>query len=365
MEEKINDWWKKENETPVLMINATEVYKSRHPLTRSSKTEKSEQDTNINKFWFDLQLRIKSFAEGLQYTYYGSEAYPYFFVDFGPGLLAGFLGGELKFDFKSMWIESSLEDYDEMKKLELDKNSYYWKKVEEMTELALERCDDKFLVSITDIGGIMDVLSGMRGSNQFLRDLVQRPQQVKEALEKIKDAWFETFEYFSDRLLSEQECMVAWNGIYSEKPTYTPQNDMSCMISPERFREFSLGNIEEITKRIERTVYHLDGPGALRHLDDILSLEDLNAVQWVPGAGAPGGNARSQDSEYAIEPGLMHWIDYLKKIQDAGKSLELWVNPNDVKPLMEELDPEGLLMKVDCKTEREAKKLERKGGKLP
>lgn len=149
--------------------------------------------------------------------------------------------------------------------------------------------------------------------------------------------------------------MVAWNGVYSEKPTYTPQNDMSCMISPERFREFSLGHIKDITERIDRTVYHLDGPGAMKHLEDILSLEELNAVQWVPGAGAPGG--ANPNSPYGKNRGMLRWVEDLKKIKDKGKSIELSVHPDDAVPLIRELGSENLLLKIRCKNCEEAESI--------
>ena len=33
--------------------------------------------------------------------------------------------------------------------------------------------------------------------------------------------------------------------------------------------------------------YHLDGPGAVVHLDALLEIPHMKAIQWVPGAGQP------------------------------------------------------------------------------
>ena len=37
------------------------------------------------------------------------------------------------------------------------------------------------------------------------------------------------------------------------------------------------------------SLYHLDGKGALIHLDKILAIEKIDAVQWQPGDGAGFG----------------------------------------------------------------------------
>lgn len=342
---RFSKWWKGELRDPLIWITCD-----------FPRWSGPYEDGDFKKTWCDPEFRIESFLKEMESAIFIGDSISYHFINYGPCILASFIGGKINFDAETMWIESTLEEYENLEeKLSLDKDNYYWNLVEELTDLSLKKSKGNFVTSITDIGGIMDVLSGMRGSNQLLRDLVRRPQKVKKALEKIRDAWFETFEYFSDKLMSQQNCMVAWNGIYSEKPTYTLQNDMSCMISPEMFREFSLGNIKEITKGIDRTVYHLDGPGALKHLDEILSLEDLNAIQWIPGAGAPGG--ANPDNPYGKDKGMLHWVGQLEEIKEKGKSIEVSVHPEDAVPLIKELGPENLLLKMSCRNQREGRRI--------
>jgi hypothetical protein len=36
---------------------------------------------------------------------------------------------------------------------------------------------------------------------------------------------------------------------------------------------------------MDRCLYHLDGPQALRYLDRLLEIPAVHAIQWVPGAG--------------------------------------------------------------------------------
>ncbi len=53
------------------------------------------------------------------------------------------------------------------------------------------------------------------------------------------------------------------------------------------FKQFVLNTLRTDTEKLDNVIYHLDGVGELNHLDDILSLEKLKAVQWVFGDGQP------------------------------------------------------------------------------
>jgi hypothetical protein len=103
--------------------------------------------------------------------------------------------------------------------------------------------------------------------------------------------------------------------------------DFSCIISPENFEEFIIPELIDEIDFLPASLYHLDGPDALRHLDRLLEIEKLGGIQWVYGAG---------------QPSAMHWIPTLKKIQDAGKLVEVTCEPEDIIPVCEALKPQGV-----------------------
>lgn len=59
---------------------------------------------------------------------------------------------------------------------------------------------------------------------------------------------------------------------------------------------------------LEYPLYHFDGQEQLRHLDMLLGLKKLRAIQWTP---------------VAAQPPTVAFLPQLKKIQAAGKSLLL------------------------------------------
>ena len=69
--------------------------------------------------------------------------------------------------------------------------------------------------------------------------------------------------------------------------------------------------LREDMKRLRHTIYHLDGVGELKHLDALLSLPELNAIQWVYGVGQPGPHA---------------WMDLYRKVENAGKQVMIIEN---------------------------------------
>jgi hypothetical protein len=116
------------------------------------------------------------------------------------------------------------------------------------------------------------------------------------------------------------------------------------MISQKDFRRFALPYLREQCQRIDYTLYHLDGVDALRHLDAVLEIEKLKAVQWTPGAGQPQG-------------GNPCWYDLYRRIRKAGKSvMPCWVEPQELRPLLDQVGPEGLNILMHFRSEREIDK---------
>ncbi len=105
--------------------------------------------------------------------------------------------------------------------------------------------------------------------------------------------------------------------------------------------EFVIPNIEKEAAFLEKSIFHLDGPGAVDKLDLLLDINRLDRIQWVPGAG---------------HPTAVHWLPMLKKIQDKKKVLWISSPAEEVKELVNNLQPKELVIKVEdsFKNEQEA-----------
>ena len=116
-------------------------------------------------------------------------------------------------------------------------------------------------------------------------------------------------------------------GLWAPERHHSLQCDFAALLSPGMFEDFFIPEIQEMCRRLPYSIFHLDGPDCIRHLDLLLDIHELNAIKWEPGAGQPGPS---------------HWIPLLKKIQDKGKGIQINASLDETKTLLEYLSPEGL-----------------------
>ena len=83
----------------------------------------------------------------------------------------------------------------------------------------------------------------------------------------------------------------------------------------------------------------MDGKGSLKHLDALLEIEKLNAIQWVYGAG----HGRASD-----------WIPVYQKVQAAGKGVQINIQLDELDTIMRNLRPEGVFLSVGVNDEETA-----------
>jgi len=112
------------------------------------------------------------------------------------------------------------------------------------------------------------------------------------------------------------------------------------MIGPDMFAEFVTPYLARQCARLDYSVYHLDGPECIRHVQHLVKIPKLNAIQWTPGPGFDVGDTR--------------WYDLYHEVRAGGKSLLLiGVHPDFIKPLLKEFGPDGLFIMPGKKYETE------------
>lgn len=211
-----------------------------------------------------------------------------------------------------------------------------------MIETAVEAGEGRYMVGLTDMHGGGDALAALRNPEDLCRDLIDCPQKVKEMMAFLTPLWFEVYEGQHNLIQRKMQGSTTWLPAWSPGRYYPTSCDFICMISQEMFREFFLDDIIAQVEWLDHSLFHLDGPGAIKHLDLLLEIPKLGGIQWVPGAGSPS---------------MTHWIPLLKRIQAAGKNLHLSVASDEVLPLLSALSPKGLMLSTWCRTESEAKDL--------
>jgi len=321
--QKFEEYWNRENhDRPLVLITGRR---------QDAKVSAVSEPKNIRDRWLDFEYVLKKARESFENTWFGGEAYPSFNPNLGPDILGAILGCDLEFGENTSWAVHFVDDWNKFSNLKFDEENIWWKKIKELTELAVQDAKGDYFVGITDLHPGMDALVSLRGPENVSTDLYDFPDEVKRANFQV----LEVFKEIYDRLYKITTKNLAgtsnWANIWHPGRWYITSTDFICLISPAMFDEFVLPELEMELEWLEASIFHLDGPGALKHLDRLLELPKLKGIQWVYGAGQPSAS---------------HWIPILKKIQEKGRLIQVEVKAGELGVMLEALKPEGVFYMI-------------------
>lgn len=298
-------------------------------------------DAERLRYWTDPERIIARNRHLMENTYYGGEAFPSIFVDLGAGGHAGFFKGAKHYFGDSVWFFPSLEDPND---LEFDENSFLFGKTLELARAFVEDSRGDYMVSMPDSTGNADALSHLMGPDALLPAMVEDPEAVKGALKKIEAAYERVMRevYAIVRDNNEGGSCIQWLSTWSPGMHAQMQCDLSVMISNPMFEEFVMPELRAQCDLLDCALYHFDGVEQIRHLDSLLSIPRLRAIQWTQVAG---------------QKPCTDYIPQLRRIQAAGKSLLILVTPDQIQPLMENLSSKGLYLITTASSRDEADRI--------
>jgi hypothetical protein len=224
-------------------------------------------------------------------------------------------------------------------KLALDWNNVYLKKLEELTACALERCKYKALVGYTDLHPGLDCVAAWRNTQKLCIDMLEAPEQVERLAELAGVDFEKIYDHFDGILKTAGQPSVSWMGIPSFGRMHIPSCDFSTLISPRLFQRFGLPLLKKEVQTMTHNVFHVDGRGVAKHLETILNVPEVHAVQWVQGVG----------SDYAI----MQWVPFIKDLQARNKPVIVDLSKEDLNDFISVMDPKGLFLWVASESEEE------------
>jgi len=326
------EFWNKENhDRPLICVQL--------PLN-NNKNRPNEPET-IKECWENTGYVITCARNSIENTYYGGEAIPVFNPNLGPDILGAIAGCEIEYGWGTSWAIHNVDDWDKLKPITFDKNNRWWQKIEEITKAAVYDSKGDYLVGITDLHAGTDGLVSLRGPENLCMDLIDNSGHIVKRINEIFSVYKEVYNRLDSIIKEKQEGTINWMSIWHpQKRWYPVSTDFSCMVSKEAYNNFIVPGLIDELNFFDAAIYHLDGPGALRHLDKILELPNLNGIQWVPGAG--------QDS-------ASKWIPLLQKIQNNGKLIQIYCDISEVEILCRNLNPEGVQILVGgCKSKQES-----------
>lgn len=283
---------------------------------------------NHEERWLDIEYRAEMIDTALRNRIYYADALPIAFPNMGPEIFSAWCGCGYQYGQDTTWSVPCIEDWEQdEKKAAFNPQHPLYRKTMDFTKLLLEYGVGSFIVGLTDFHPGADHIAALRDPQNMAIDLLENPEPVKRLLQRSYQDYFQIYDAFYALLSSSGMPITSWLPLIHTGKYYIPSNDFSCMISTPMFIEFFLPWLIEECKFYDRSIYHLDGPGALRHLDTILDVEDLDALQWVCGAG---------------NEGFHRWVSVYQKVQKKGKSMQLNITLAELPLVFETLRPEGV-----------------------
>jgi 5-methyltetrahydrofolate--homocysteine methyltransferase len=223
--------------------------------------------------------------------------------------------------------------------LSVDPGNFWWQATQRLLAEACQSSHGRYVISIPDLQGGGEILALLRGSEALAYDLVDQPEVIAPAIAAINRAWLEYYQACYEIIHRWQPGYVDWLGIWSDLPAVTVECDYAVMVSPRMFARHFLPGVEQQVGMVARSVFHLDGPGAIPHLEHLLALPGLRAIQWVPTPDRPSP---------------LQWIPLLRRIQAGGKGVVAACSPQEVLPLLQALNPQQVILTTTCATPVEA-----------
>lgn len=331
------------------MIDRPPVRFSTHNIqySREQKLDATRWPT-LKDRWFDADYQVDAFLAELEHTPLRAETFPVFWPNLGPDIYAAFFGIELEYGEVTSWARHAITDISDAAETDLlrfDPDNVYYRKFEEMLRVALERAPGRFLVGTTSWVPGIDCVAAWREPQELCIDMLEEPQAVKQLLQRSIEPFRGIYDRVHGLLSQHHQPSVGWMCIPSFGRTHIPQTDFANLISPALFEEFCLPSIKQEIAGMDHVIFHLDGARVARHLDMVLTLPEIQAIQWVQGVGTD-------------EP-ILQWVPLIRRIQDAGKSVVVDLKLSELDELMAQLRPEGLFLFMSVEDEQQEAVLRR------
>lgn len=251
-------------------------------------------------------------------------------------------GAEVVGNIDSFITRPVINNIHQLKKLRLEKNNPWYKKYIEFVEKLTEFAGGRFPVGQPILRGVTDTVGALIGQVEMVYGLIDEPQIIAYAFNVIANA---IRQLVADQYSITKPFYGGWSigfyHIWVPDKVIWYQEDLASLLSPEHFEQYLYATSTRILEGYNYSLVHLH-PASFQHIDIILRLTNLKAVQLNKDVGGPK---------------IRDMIPVCKKIIESGKRVILGMGPidkDDIDAIYDGLPNRGVAINIIAKSVDEA-----------
>ncbi len=337
------DWWNREG-LVVGTVDAPRIDGPPHVVTG-----KPPDPGSIRESYTNAEFRAWRNHYKLSHQSFPADVLPVCDTNIGPGSLALFLGSEPGFSEDTVWFEPSIHNClqpEGLPAFKFNAANEWWQVTERTLKACTALAEGRYLVGCPDLIENVDILSALRDPQTLMMDLIDRPEWVEEKVHEINQVWFDAYQRIYDIIkLEDGSSAFGAFRLWGPGKTAKVQCDASAMFSPGMFQRFVVPCLTQQCEWLNFSMYHLDGTQAICHLDALLEIEALDAIEWTPQAGIESG-------------GHPRWFEMYRRILAGGKSVQVMdVRKDEILPLLDAIGSQGVYIMTSFSSVAEAEEV--------
>ena len=175
-------WWAHELDRPLVQITEKvstpcPAYPEEHEFTSNYPWSMSAEEV------------IAALTPRLEATRYYGDAFPRWWPNFGPGVMAAFLGARAHSVTETVWFEPAERREAQDIHLCYQPDNPWWHRVVALTRAAVDAWGGLVQVGHTDLGGNLDIIASFRTTQGLLTDLYDAPEEVERLVSEVTRLW--------------------------------------------------------------------------------------------------------------------------------------------------------------------------------
>ena len=258
--------------------------------------------------------------------------------------LGAMLGCQLRILPGSVLTEERALPWDELEDIGLDPENVWYRKYMEFADVLVKRSAGRYPVSHGMLAGPSDLAATLRGHTESIIDLIATPDRASRMLWRMAEIFREITDAIWAQLpLFHGGYFDAQYMLWSPEPIIRMQEDATALYSPTLYQEYLQQIDRDIAGRYGCCFMHLHST-SMFILDLILEIEELGCFEVNNDIGGPP---------------MEDMLPYFQMIQNANRSLLIRgsFSPDELRFLLDRLDPRGLYMFIMVETMEEIETL--------